>query len=61
MTRHLIDTPRHGTDRSLLVRFIRIARMQGLHQSKDAISRRTPTRTLARAAAYSRIARGRVV
>ncbi|MCC5960372.1 MAG: hypothetical protein JJU08_13655 [Rhodobacteraceae bacterium] len=61
MTRHLIDTPRHGADKPLLARFIRIARMQGMHQSKDAVARRTPMRGLARVAAYSRISRGRVV
>ncbi|MGP9790649.1 hypothetical protein [Roseinatronobacter sp. NSM] len=61
MTRHLIDPPRHGMDTSLLARFIRIARRQGMHHSKEAVARRRPMRDLARAPAYSRIARGRAV
>ncbi|WP_439559884.1 hypothetical protein [Roseinatronobacter sp.] len=61
MTRHLIDATRHGTGGSLLARFIRIARIQGTHQSKEAVARRTPLRGLARVSAYSRIARGRAV
>ncbi|MDD7971436.1 hypothetical protein [Roseinatronobacter alkalisoli] len=61
MTRHLIDTPRQGADTSRLARFIRIARMRGLHQAKDALSRRAPLRSMTRLTVYSRIARGKVV